>query len=327
MRYCQLLLLLALLALLSPNLSSAQGTPQYMRRQSHVAIPNAWFYYGDNTTDTPVRGRRLQFIYPDSEFLPRTVRGYMKNIYFWARGAKTFNTISTLYNVEIKMGYTQRDSFKYNLSTTYGVRDTFITGLTTVFKADSVTEDLLTQWAYWWKFPLMGNGFYYNASLEQNLVVEFAFGLPVPKGWVVLADSGGGGTLRCLSGFRDSIAVEHWPGATGILTGSGGSAQFGFDLVPGPPNAVPASASASDIQIYPNPTKGSFRLLAAFKEAPQNLHVTVRDMEGRPVWQKQIKTTSTRVSEDIDIGGAAPGTYFVELQSGNTKWSRPLTLQ
>lgn len=314
------------LSLFSPFFCSAQGTPQYARKQSYVAVPNAWFYSAGGTTDTPARGRRLQFIYPDSEFMPRPTRGYIKNIYFWARGANAFNTVSTLYNVEIKMGYTQRDTFKHILPTTYGVRDTFISGLTTVFKADSVTEDLKTKWAYWWKLPLMGDGFYYNATSEQNLVVEFAFGLPEPKGWVVLADSGGGGGYRFLSGFRDSSAVQEWPGKSSVLTGAGASAQFGFDLVPGP-QAVNGLESAADLQLYPNPSKGVFRLGAATIAPLQNAVITVRNLSGLQVWKKRIGSAAYPFSEEIDLSGTPPGVYLVELQTGELRLARPLVLQ
>ncbi|MBS1629274.1 MAG: hypothetical protein JST27_04365, partial [Bacteroidetes bacterium] len=251
---------LLLLCILLPLFSTAQGTPVYVRKQVRKANPFPWFYYPLSPADTPAQGRRLQWLYNDTDFIPRPVSGDIKHIYFWARGGNTFRSKTTLYNVEIKMGYTQRDSFKRINSVINWPRDTFITGLTTVFQADSVTVDYLNTWAYWWQFPLMGNGFHYNASPGQNLVVEFSFGLPKPTGWVVFTDSNGSYTTtpRFLSGYRDSSAVQLWPGASNLqIGGFGGSVDFGFDYTP---ESVPNIGSKVDMQLYPNPSSGKIQM-------------------------------------------------------------------
>ncbi|MBS1629275.1 MAG: T9SS type A sorting domain-containing protein [Bacteroidetes bacterium] len=316
---CSLALSILLLCLFAPLFSTAQGTPQYSKKQSYVAFVSGWAYFPSDPADTPARGRRLQWLYNDIDFSPKPISGTIKNIYFWARGAHTLNVKTTLYNVEIKMGYTQQDSFKRITSTTYGVRDTFITGLTTVFQADSVTVDYLNTWAYWWKFPLMGNGFHYNASPEQNLVVEFSFGLPKPNGWVVFTDSNGTSTnsnMRFLSGYRDSTALQHWPGKNDYLVGSaGGNVAFGFDV---DASSVPNIGSQVDMQLYPNPTSGKLQLRIQAAKVLQDVVLSVSDLNGRRVWYKQIHTLPQRYAEEIDLSGAPSGTYFVEigLESG-----------
>ncbi|MBS1630562.1 MAG: hypothetical protein JST27_10935, partial [Bacteroidetes bacterium] len=257
---CSLALSILLLCLFAPLFSTAQGTPQYIKKQSYALFPGGWIYNNaGGSLDTPARGRKIQLIYYDSDFTPKPISGEIKNIYFWVRGANLFRMISTIYNVEIKMGYTQRDSFKRISSLLNGVRDTFITGLTTVFKADSVQEDLLNVWSYWWKFPLMGNGFHYNASTEQNLVVEFDFGVPMPNGWIVFSDSSSMNTdirVKSMYGYRDSAALQQWPTNYQIST-AGGNLDFGFDLVPG---SVPSLGSRVDMQLYPNPSSGKFQM-------------------------------------------------------------------
>lgn len=305
----------------------AQGTPVYVRKRVRWLNPYPWNYYPPNPSDTPSLGRRLQWIYNDTDFTPSPVSGTIRHIFFWARGANTFRSITTLYNVEIKMGYTQRDSFKLMNLGMYGIRDTFLTGLTTVFQADSVTVDLLNTWAYWWRFPLMGNGFPYNANPGQNLAVEFSFGLPKPNGWVVFTDSNGSfiSTPRFLSGYRDSSAVQLWPGATINQIGCfGGNVNFGFDYTP---ESVPNIGSQVDMQLYPNPTSGRLQLRIQSAKAMQDVTLSVSDINGRHVWYKQIHALPQRYAEEIDLSGAPSGTYLVEVLSKGWHLSRLISVQ
>jgi hypothetical protein len=209
------------------------------------------------------------------------------------------------------MGYTRRNAF-------HGGVDTFITGLTTVFTADSLEDDLKNHFRYWLKIPLQGNGFYYNATSEQNLVVEFSFGnTPWVRNYFVVVDSVGGGAFQMAAGYRDSAIVrQHRVTEQGV--GVSGSVDFGFDLVPGPPQGVAAASEASGLLIYPNPSNGRFRLSTDVPLPLGGAGLTVSNSRGQQVYVKQYPddASGSSLPAEIDLSGAPKGVYFLELTNG-----------
>ncbi len=74
---------------------------------------------------------------------------------------------------------------------------------------------------------------------------------------------------------------------------------------------------ANDMKVYPNPTQGLFKIdLTKYDDAACSINLTVANEMGRVVYQEvlagdQYEETSTYT---VDLTGATPGVYFVEVQ-------------
>ncbi len=305
--------------------AAAQTAPQYVKTALAGAGGSSQIFY----TPAPFYDtlpRQLQSIYPHKAF-PTAPAGYIKNIYFLGGSNKYWGVLGTIYDVRIRMGYTSRDTFNRINSTThqYAV-DTFITGLTTVFTADSVNEDLIHNYRYWMKFPLKGNGFYYNYDQGRNLVVEFSFGRPWVKNYFSIVDSiTSGSALTLLAGYRDSLIVRRHGTPLEYQVGSFNSLDFGFDIGPDKSGIEPAyTAGGPALSIYPNPSAGQFSLRM---DAPlQGAVITVRDAVGRQVLRRPC-ADGARLSEEIDLGDAPKGLYFMELTAEGQRITQRLVVE
>jgi hypothetical protein len=306
--------------------SEAQTNPQYTKTTGQSNWAAYQVYYSAAPFDSTLP-RKFQIIYP-SKLFPGAPAGYIKNIYFMGGfGLNPMPGIGAIYDVRIKMGYTKRDSFKRMNWAYHYVRDTFITGLTTVFSADSVEEDLKNHTRVWLKFPLQGNGFYYNASSEQNLVVELSFGnTPWVRNYFILIDSMGGDGNRLMAGYRDSIAVQIHR-ATEKTIGTGGSIDFGFDI--GPSNGISPASKEVGLFISPYPSHGIFRLNGdGLLPSNNKVCFTVRNSAGQQVYQRQTSVTSIgNLTEEIDLSKAPKGLYYLELTSGEMYFTRRLVVE
>jgi hypothetical protein len=90
------------------------------------------------------------------------------------------------------------------------------------------------------------------------------------------------------------------------------------------PNAADPR-SGIDLQLYPNPTSGSFNISYHIQElAP--LQVRVVDMMGKTILQKELPMAITGV-EELDLSGFPDGQYLVILQGGDKVTTRHLAVQ
>jgi hypothetical protein len=69
---------------------------------------------------------------------------------------------------------------------------------------------------------------------------------------------------------------------------------------------------------YPNPTAGATHLDYSFSKNPEEIFVTMHNLEGKLVFQKSLKTNMPIGSMPIDVSHLSPGIYMVTLsaQSG-----------
>lgn len=72
--------------------------------------------------------------------------------------------------------------------------------------------------------------------------------------------------------------------------------------------------------VYPNPNKGTFKLLLTTAGTDGKVTVTITDMYGKSVWQKDCRTVNGAVQETITAANLPAGMYMVRYTSnGETK--------
>jgi len=73
----------------------------------------------------------------------------------------------------------------------------------------------------------------------------------------------------------------------------------------------------SDFELIPNPSNGDQLKLKASDNNAKSIDITILDTKGRALWRKQIQMRNNE--GDINIHGIAPGYYFVQLNSIDSK--------
>ena len=103
--------------------------------------------------------------------------------------------------------------------------------------------------------------------------------------------------------------------------------RFALELRPGTATATAAAQLAEQVQLYPNPAVGSFRLVLPATGATS---VTARlsNTLGQVVRQRQLAAPINQpLTADFDVRGLAPGVYQLHLTVGGTAVVRRVVVQ
>ena len=84
--------------------------------------------------------------------------------------------------------------------------------------------------------------------------------------------------------------------------------------------------SPEDVQFYPNPTEGTFRLKFHLASAGDT-QITVTDFSGKEVYQKQLKNFSGNFEQDIDLSDSPKGNYLIKVSQNGNSVSKTIVLQ
>ncbi len=127
--------------------------------------------------------------------------------------------------------------------------------------------------------------------------------------------------FKNLSGLGDLIGLEpifdpYLPQSDGLFTVNGLSAVTGFETITGTGN----DGFGTELSIYPNPTTGLLNI-AGLKAGAV---ITISDIHGQKIlfesnWSDQSGT--------IDLGGFAPGVYFIKIQFSGEVMFRKIVLK
>ncbi|MCI1190149.1 carboxylesterase family protein [Hymenobacter sp. DH14] len=128
-----------------------------------------------------------------------------------------------------------------------------------------------------------------------------------------------------LAGTRTVLA----PGSSYsfALAGTTAPGRFALELRPGTATATAAAQLAEQVQLYPNPAVGSFRVVLPATGATA---VTARlsNALGQVVRQRQLATPAGQpLTADFDVRGLAPGVYQLHLAVGGTAVVRRVVVQ
>jgi uncharacterized membrane protein len=87
------------------------------------------------------------------------------------------------------------------------------------------------------------------------------------------------------------------------------------------PNNGTGDKNAQAVKIYPNPTKGIFRIIPA--SVSGTLNVTVEDNTGKVILTKECRGEKEYM---IDLSKSAEGTYNIVLKTNNETIVRKLVI-
>ncbi|MEO6833076.1 MAG: T9SS type A sorting domain-containing protein [Chitinophagaceae bacterium] len=311
-----------IIVLLSTGSLFAQ-MPQYRKKVSTTGGGGA----GYNCTFSPFNDsasvRKIQFIYPPSNFTPKAPRGFVKAVYFSTPYVGSFlDTIGCAYNVEISLGWTIKNTFRQIDANHKTARDTFISGGTTIFTAAQVCQNVSRRGQGWMRFPVTQNSFLYDTAQGMNLAVTFKFGTPFVKNYFCFADSAQGGAQQRMYGYADSPEVHY--NIANASVGVGNSFDFGFDLTP---LGVEAGIFSGDFSLFPNPSKGSFHIDVDALKALEQVDVTVKSITGQTVYRQHYNPGSSNFSTEINLQNAAKGMYYLEMIADGERLVRRIQVE
>lgn len=102
----------------------------------------------------------------------------------------------------------------------------------------------------------------------------------------------------------------------------------GFSNCSTPVSVEGAAKSLSSAAIYPNPAReGRVNVTFDASKPVRSVRVTLSDVTGRCVLRREYKTTGLYFFREINLGGAAPGSYFVELEADGERIVRKLMVE
>jgi hypothetical protein len=85
-------------------------------------------------------------------------------------------------------------------------------------------------------------------------------------------------------------------------------------------------AASAEMNVYPNPSSGHFMVQASNK-AGEDVEVSIVDVYGHEVMNKQYTATADKLSEAVDISTLPAGTYFVQVKKGDKVYNKKITKQ
>ncbi|MEO6834064.1 MAG: T9SS type A sorting domain-containing protein [Chitinophagaceae bacterium] len=289
--------------------SDAQVTPSYIYGNFKTQGRTGYFLYGQK------EAFKFQSIYVPTDF-PGMPSGQITALYLMKIGggypkAPTWK----YYNFKVSLGYTT-DTF-FHHPTGY---DTFRTELIPVFSAPEFSftnTDTVTM--TWQKIPLGTNGnFVYDASKPFILQVTRDSQLVDNNGPQIVCSGLGKITQpRTLIGYPDSVRANK--GAYYQV------AVLGFDIIP---TEVGALSYISSFGLFPNPaSNGKFNVSFSATKAVQQATVTLRTVTGQSVFRQEYANVGHSFFKEIDMHGASPGIYFMELVADGDRIVRRVTIE
>jgi hypothetical protein len=81
------------------------------------------------------------------------------------------------------------------------------------------------------------------------------------------------------------------------------------------PTAVEDSKLKGSLNIYPNPSKGIFKVGASLDKV-SSLEITINDISGKTIFSRGVAATAN-VNESINLNDCIPGTYVLNVKSNN----------
>lgn len=102
-----------------------------------------------------------------------------------------------------------------------------------------------------------------------------------------------------------------------------GSDPMIFSIIQSGRTAIPMFADMKSVQIFPNPSDGTFKLLIANPDK-KVVQVMISDLIGRPVYQESF---TGDVSENLDLKKDGTGIYSVVITDGSSIQSRRIIIK
>ena len=163
--------------------------------------------------------------------------------------------------------------------------------------------------------------------ISGNATITFYFTEAEIAGWEAFT----GNNRSLLHVIREGSSNEIQPvsigtfGSTGVtLTAtfaSGIQGVYSFARLESLPSE---SFELSGVNLYPNPNNGNFSV--QFTPSAQNIGITVHDMRGRVIFDKQYQNTGL-FNESIQLDNVESGVYLVKIQDGSRSLTKKIVIE
>lgn len=247
--------------------------------------------------------QRWQSIYYPSNFSSAPA-GAMSNLYVRSGGVTSGSSV-TYYDLTVKIGYTTKSKFPH-----VGLKDSFLTGLTTVFYASTVTLPGADSAGKWIKIPFNTGNFFYDP--HRNFVVEISHGAMPLNGIVLLTDYTN----------PDYRGAGGGPNPEGVSYTQ--AMELGFDLAT---TGIREVDKLQDFDMYPNPAKGFVAIEVGSQTMSGEINVTISNVIGQQMLNHQFKRMNPNFSAELDLSGIPKGVYLVQIRNGQKLISKKLYVE
>ena len=91
--------------------------------------------------------------------------------------------------------------------------------------------------------------------------------------------------------------------------------------------ATKGSLTAADVTVYPNPSRGSFRVLLPAVQGATQAQATLLNALGQQVWQDTVALSPAGTSFPVEATSLASGVYTLRVQAGATTVARRVVVE
>ncbi len=184
--------------------------------------------------------------------------------------------------------------------------------------------------------PPYVNGSIADVEILQNEQIK----IPIQEN--VFADIDKGDKLTLSAKLTDGSMLPAWlkfDPATNTFTGkaeeagifnitvtatdlAGESTETGFKLSVTGITGIETAVTGNDLNIYPNPSQGKF-YLEFNKNKSVKADIQIKDINGKIIYKSKLNETK----KFIDLKGASPGTYFIEIKANDLQVVKPVIIR
>ena len=112
----------------------------------------------------------------------------------------------------------------------------------------------------------------------------------------------------------------------GLFTEAGSVLNAGSIVAWNLPTGIEEANSSNYFKIYPNPSQGKFTLQLT-QNVPENFEMQLRDISGRLIFSREIKSNVSISQTEIEIPAINKGMYFLKLVNDKTSACEKLMIE
>jgi hypothetical protein len=103
--------------------------------------------------------------------------------------------------------------------------------------------------------------------------------------------------------------------------------RFSLYFGPATPLAVNNAALAQQVQLFPNPARGSFTVVVPAELGKGTVTATLYNQLGQAVAQRKLAMTAAGATSQFDVAGMALGVYTLQLSGSDAKVTKRLVIE
>jgi hypothetical protein len=127
----------------------------------------------------------------------------------------------------------------------------------------------------------------------------------------------------CLTTFSGDLYIGGFFAVAGTVVGANSIVKWNM-----PPLGIEeTNANSNNLNVFPNPSSGKFKLQLTESGGPQYFDMLVTDISGRLIYQEHFKNISAFTDKEIDITGINKGIYFLKLVNDKSSACEKLIIE